>query len=334
MSQSVPVLVNSVKVLSHSLSGSYYWHGLIRSKPVSDRSKENLKDNKVKGRMSLKTSTLLKNTLSNWISAIYAKMESRGEKEYNLYKYLTFVTLTLPREQIHTDYFIKRHLLGNFFKKLVRHTKRKDWLYCCEAQKNGNIHFHIAIDGMLYWACVRAIWNDCLNLHGYIDRFEKKHGHRDPNSTDIHSFRGIANAGKYMAKYMTKDNNAQLIEGRLWGCTDNLRKLTPYRDDMHSDIDKIVKDGIKDCKSRFYKSDFYYVLESSSIFAKLRAVPALYKCVLAHYVCQFDSLKKGVWQKGDTSPKVVATCQTKLIEKCTLPKQGTLPFMVCPSHAG
>jgi hypothetical protein len=324
MNQKVPIRVNTVKILSNSVSGCYYWHDLFLRKEVSESSKENLKDNKVKGYMSLKTSKLLKDTLNNWLSTIYAEMELKKESKYMLYKYLTFVTLTLPAWQIHTDYYVKRHMLNGFFKKLKRYTKRRNWIYCCEAQKNGNIHFHIVLDGMLHYSCIRGIWNSVLDTHGYIDRFEKRHGHRDPNSTDIHSFKKINNVGKYMTKYMTKESAAHLIEGRLWGCTDNLRKIIPYRDDIDTKIDDFMNEQLKNCKSRFYKTKFFYILDNSNIFKALRPFGALYKAVLSHYATQYSSLQQGVWHKTEQAQSQVTTCQTEVIKPVTLPSQGRL----------
>lgn len=243
--------------------------------------------------MSLKTSTLLKNTLSNWITAIYAQMEKSKENNYHMRNYLTFVTLTLPAWQIHTDEYIKRHILEGFFKKLKRHTRRRNWVWCAEAQGNGNIHFHIVVDGMLYHSCVKAIWNSVLDTHGYIDRFEKHHGHRDPNSSDIHSLKKVNHIAAYLSKYMTKDDYSNLIVGRLWGCTDALKQLQPFRDEEWGEVFKFVHDQQEVGHNSIYKSDHFYVLKTANIFKALRSYPSLYQSVISHYLDQYSALLKG-----------------------------------------
>jgi hypothetical protein len=47
-----------------------------------------------------------------------------------------------------------------------------------------------------------------------MDLFFAKHGHTNPNSTDVHATKSIKNLAAYLAKYMSKKNSAYKIKKR------------------------------------------------------------------------------------------------------------------------
>ena len=157
-------------------------------------------------------------------------------QHYN--KRITFITLTLPSKQIHTDNEIKKECLNQFLIEMSRYHKVTQYVWRSEYQKNGNIHFHILANNYIIWKDVRNRWNRIINKLGYVDRYrdeqikfhangfqvrdellktwsaeqQKKAYHRglrldwrDPNSTDIHSIYGITNIKAYLTKYLTKE---------------------------------------------------------------------------------------------------------------------------------
>jgi hypothetical protein len=68
----------------------------------------------------------------------------------------------------------------------------------------------------MHFEKLRNSWNEVQNRLGYIDQFEKKHGHRNPNSTDVHSLRKVKNLAAYFIKYMTKSQRT--IENSVPQC--------------------------------------------------------------------------------------------------------------------
>lgn len=151
----------------------------------------------------------------------------------------TFVTLTLPSQQSHSDNEVKRECLNHFLIRLKRDWKVKHYIWRAEPQKNGNIHFHIILGKWVAWRWIRDTWNELVEKLGYVSRFQEKNGHRDPNSTDVHAIEKVNDIGAYMCKYMTKDGSKyetrpdekkvkrRKIEGRIWGCSDSIRSLVP-----------------------------------------------------------------------------------------------------------
>lgn len=128
---------------------------------------------------------------------------------------VNFLTLTLSAPQIHDDNLIKKKLLNTMLVHMRQKWGVKYYLWRAEAQANGNIHFHIACDKYIPWWQLRHYWNMVQNNLGYIDRFELKHGHRDPNSTDIHSVKKIRNLGGYLAKEISKNSKGVMYTGLM-----------------------------------------------------------------------------------------------------------------------
>ena len=118
---------------------------------------------------------------------------------------INFITLTLPHHQGKwTDKDVKKMCLDTWLKSARRSFGLKSYVWRAERQHNGNIHFHIASDCYIDHVALRHSWNDRLEHCNYISRFEEKHGHRNPNSTDVHSVRKVQNLAAYLIKYMSK----------------------------------------------------------------------------------------------------------------------------------
>lgn len=152
-------------------------------------------------------------------------------------KQITFVTLTLPSKQIHSDNEIKKQCLNQFLIEISRYDNASMYVWRAEYQENGNIHFHIMVNTFIVWTKIRNRWNRIIQKLGYVSRYREqqqefhKEGFRlrpellkkwpadkqkkayerglrlnwnDPNSTDIHKIENITNIQAYLIKYMTK----------------------------------------------------------------------------------------------------------------------------------
>lgn len=219
-------------------------------------------DNHVKGKFSQGSKKRFSELIVNWISVIDSKEFIAGYTRARYYKYLVFVTLTLSAKQMHSDKEIRRNMLGSFLKSIKVKHNVSTYLYCSEAQKNGNIHFHIVLNRKIHHTQIRNIWNSIQATHGYIDLFEKVHGHRNPNSTDIHAFRKIKSVAAYLIKYFTKTENRRLIEGRLWGSSENIKLIEPYRTDVCNGIGQLLNRIVENRKAFIFKHDFFTIFRS------------------------------------------------------------------------
>lgn len=151
---------------------------------------------------------------------------------------ITFLTLTLSAPQgNNTDKTIVKTLLEPLLQTLRRKYKCKSYIWRAEKQKNGNLHFHITTNQYIPYDTIRDDWNRIQNKLGFIDQFQDKYGHSNPNSTDIHSVRHVRDLARYMVKYMSKDTPAeQIIECKQWDCSKDLK----IRENICLEIDSEV----------------------------------------------------------------------------------------------
>ena len=138
---------------------------------------------------------------------------------------ITFLTLTLSAVQKDiSDKTITKTLLEPLLQTLRRKYKCKSYVWRAEKQKNGNLHYHITTNQYIPYDQIRDDWNRIQNKLGYVDKFESIHGHRNPNSTDIHSVRGVRDLARYMVKYMSKAvPEDRLVWCKQWDCSKDLK---------------------------------------------------------------------------------------------------------------
>lgn len=207
------------------------------------------------------------------------RINPKTGKEYSFT--ITFATLTLPSYQYGvSDKKIKSAVFDPWLKRARRRWKLLHYVWRAERQTNGNIHFHIMADVFIPYNELKDTWNENLNALGFIDAFEKLHGHRHPNSTDIHSVKKIKNLAAYCVKYCTKGVNAaedytaqvpfakarkklpsrkkpkkfqrllkldeQRIEGKIWDCSVNLKGVKYCSDLLDSEYGNAWHSAVKD----------------------------------------------------------------------------------------
>jgi len=187
---------------------------------------------------------------------------------------LAFITLTLPSPQIHKDSEIINKCLNQFLIECRKYHLVKNYVWRAEKQKNGNIHFHILIDQFIPWYMMRNSWNRIVNKLGYVDRFQEKHGHTTPNSTDIHSTKKIKNIRLYLLKYMTKSEQNTEQSGRIWSCNQelsNIKGCQLYIDrEVHEELQKIITHS----KPHIFESQYFsvYSISINQVFKYSREI--------------------------------------------------------------
>jgi len=155
---------------------------------------------------------------------------------------ITFLTLTLSAPQGNIpDKTITKTLLDTLLQVLRRKYKCKSYVWRAEKQKNGNLHYHITTNQYIPYDTIRDDWNRIQEKLGFITKFSEKNGHTNPNSTDIHSVRGIRDLARYMIKYMSKDvPESQRVYCKQWDCSKDLK----YRENISIEIDSDVHDQL------------------------------------------------------------------------------------------
>lgn len=263
------------------------------------KSQENLQDNRVKGFLSPSSARRLRDMVLNWINI--SKAISSREK-VPMDSLITFITLTLPAGQVHSDLEIKRKCLNRFLIWLQSKKNVSCFLWKAEPQENGNVHFHILINRFIPWQEVRGYWIKCLLPLGYVDRFEEKHGHRNPNCTDIHGLykdkKGdtIEYLGAYLAKYIAKRGKEEMekerpLVGRVWGCSDNLKLIKSFTEIADSS-NSFLYENLKNADSISETSGDYFRLFQGNWKKIVKNNPDFLKKVEDFYYAQKEILLK------------------------------------------
>lgn len=160
--------------------------------------------------------------------------------EKNITFTLNMITLTLSAKQGYTtDKEIKNKLLNDFLTRLRQNKGLTHYIWRAEPQKNNNIHFHIITNKYFNYQYIRDTWNNVQKKLGYINLFNEKYHHINPNSTDIHSIKNIHNASRYVGKYIQKMlDSYRDIDGKYWDCSNNLKpKYNCVFDGIYEDRD-------------------------------------------------------------------------------------------------
>lgn len=233
---------------------------------LSAISAQNLTRGVFRGSMSENTRKDLRKKLSVYYDMMYnAGQKYRAKKKI----FHPIVTLTLPATQAHSDNEIKRECLGRFIESLKYNFDVRFFYWIAEKQLNSNLHFHVLIDRFVDHEWVREKWNSQLAKLDYIQRFESKHGHANPNSTDIQAIRNLSKSSDYVTKYTSKADQQGGIAGRLHGECDLLKSCAKFKEGIWSEmtqkLDWLVENGLLELRQMehcwVYKGDIRRIMK-------------------------------------------------------------------------
>ena len=231
-------------------------------KGQSPNSLDNLNKQKVSWSLSKQTRRKISDSVSllNELSPARTIWASSKKPIYNFRT--SFVTLTLPSAQIHTDTEIKSRCLNNFLTTMRQKFNLRNYVWKAELQQNENIHFHIVWDLYIHHAAVRYYWNKSLELLGYVSEYQNRYCNmslptyaksrgkepmevikafrqgrdtlwKSPPTEQVIAVKNSRHLSAYLRKYLIKDNgtpsetsqNRLLSFGRVWGRSESISKI-------------------------------------------------------------------------------------------------------------
>lgn len=167
---------------------------------------------------------------------------------------LTFITLTMPNSTcILSGKEAYQLLLKPFLQTMIRVYGMRDYIWKAELQKNGQIHYHITTNVFIRYDLIRRRWNTLLDKAGVLDAYKAKHGHSNPNSTDVHRVLNDDDIEGYMEKYISKAcENSDSVGGKVWDCSMNLKQARLFEVEVTPDnVHNIVQ-----CKEQLSKDEY------------------------------------------------------------------------------
>lgn len=207
------------------------------------------------GYMSKQTKSYITKILDLWYQSCkywnryYSKSNQASKKK------LTFLTLTLPAVQIHTDNEIKRNILNHFIIACQRTGIFDYYFWRAEKQKNGNIHFHLLVDKFIDMVKLQELWCKCLEPYGYIKAYQDVYGSKLPPCTHIAEIPENQNIIDYVVKYVGKNECETKVEGRIWGMSDKLRDLIAPKELVDNEMMKRIDKYVNEDKKNVYDDE-------------------------------------------------------------------------------
>ena len=231
----------------------------VRTQAQRDN-EQNLQNNDHQGKISKKANRRIVRAIDWMLFKAKPKLVYPHKRNSKLKFKVNFITLTLSSEQAHSDLKIKKECLQPFLDYSRKVWGVKDYLWRAEAQKNGNIHFHIVTDRYIPWSEIRNVWNRHQERLGYVSKFNEKYPGRTPNSTDVHSVNKVKNLALYLAKYCAKESKYRAINGKNWGLSYGLSRMKSAVEMEYGAITEELGKIWRELKPKVWKSKYVHVM--------------------------------------------------------------------------
>jgi len=178
------------------------------------------------GYLSKAAQTVIHKRLFGWMEAVRIGNHVNHKTKSKDRRSLIFITLTLSSAQRHDDRWIKKNMLELFIKRMQSKFGIENYFWKAEAQKNGNLHFHLITDVYIPMTFIQSNWNEVQRSHGYLDHYFSVNGHYNAPSTHVRELSAMLDGIGYAMKYCKKDTTSRPIKGSIFRFSDSLLDVT------------------------------------------------------------------------------------------------------------
>ena len=168
---------------------------------------------------------------------------------------VNFITLTISDTRNIDSRMSYDYLLAPWLRTMKRKFGVRDYLWKCELQQRGQIHYHVLTNTFIDWRDIRQCWNKLQWKHGLLDSYMRKYMKWDANSIDVHKLHTIRNVSSYVGKYISKNSqNDKAILSKVWDCSESVKmdRFAGFADSATWDA---IKAGIEEGKIVEFKGD-------------------------------------------------------------------------------
>lgn len=173
---------------------------------------------------------------------------------------LSFITLTVSQTENLTARQVYDTCFKHFLQWLRRTEKVSTYVWKCEVQKRGQIHYHITTPSWIHYQHIKDKWNNLQRSAGYVKEFKSKYGHDNPNSTDIKEVKNVKNLSGYLLKEFCKSIQNPHTTGKVWDCSLNLKKYKYYTLIENQTNNTALTELLNTEPSRFNQTDFCTII--------------------------------------------------------------------------
>lgn len=221
------------------------------------------------GYISKSTRSKIIAMLTGWADAINTYNNYGVSTECKKKRKLRFLTLTLSKEQTMLDLEVKRKALMPYIQMLREKCGLELYFWRAEAQKNGNIHFHLIIDCYIEKEKANYLWDLAQYNAGMLSIKPRFLQDYHTASTRIEAVQGDKAVAGYVIKYVTKEEGVRKIFGRIWGCSKELKKISAPVMEFSNEIAKEVTEKASTKTYEVYETDFFIIHSTSILYDRL-----------------------------------------------------------------
>lgn len=255
---------------------TYQWQGMIKDREYNENSKKGLDNSKSRVNISDAGKRSILRRLTAWCKAIKTFNDQPRMKRIRKPRYPVMITLTLSSKQRHSDKEIKAEILQPFIRFLIRNYGLLYYFWRAEKQQNGNIHFHVLIDKYIDKVKLQELWNGYQDKLQYVCEYHKITGKSNPPSTQVMSANNWYAFYRYLVKYVMKDEENGIVNGRKWYMSQGLANIDIYSYDvcgqLNDDLLRLQREG----KIEMKKEDHYVCIFFRKNFDLKIDIPWLY----------------------------------------------------------
>lgn len=202
---------------------------------------------------------VIENRFHCWFKANEYHNSLPENKRKRKQRRFVLITLTLPTVQMHDDKTLKLKALKPFIKELERKKGMVRWSWKAEAQKNGNLHFHVVTDTYIPRNDIDEAWFRAMERLGYLQKYQEEHPEELPPSCNVKGQHEMRNPVSYITKYFEKTDNRRNVKGALWRSSKTLLLLENFKIEIGSnEVDEMLQklgDGLR----KQFDGDFFTI---------------------------------------------------------------------------
>lgn len=197
--------------------------------------------------------------------------------------HLSFVTLTIAHNKNLASPWCYANLLAPFLQWLRDTKDVKCYVWKCEKQKRGQIHYHIVIPNFIIHTEIRRKWNGLQRKAGLLEEYALKHGHYRPPSTEIKAKK--PNEMKYLVKDIVKEmaksvdawelEIADKVDEELAFDELNIPRGRDFEHRRRAEIERRLEERVSlegktwDCSLNLSRAKYYTITATHDHFDKL-----------------------------------------------------------------
>lgn len=186
---------------------------------------------------------------------------------------INFVTLTIAHQKNLDAKYCYQNLLKPFLRTARRKWKVEDYIWKAELQNRGQLHYHLTTNQFIRFDHLRNEWNKLQKRNGLLQEYASKHGHFNPNSTDVHAVWKVRNLKAYLSKYIAKvEADKEALNGKVWDCSQALKR-NYYSFMMSSYEQDLINDAVANGQAKMIANDHCVIFKCDNptgILSKLK----------------------------------------------------------------